>query len=111
MPVVLIVPTVRFPPITPFTNQKTPELLLLTVAENCVVVFVGTEAVVGEMETVEEGLVGVLDFFPPPQATRRDDNTRINNSSRDFIILGLLRSQISCARNGAAHAKSSPAEN
>jgi hypothetical protein len=84
-PLVLMVPTVKLPPMTPFTSQNTPELLLLTDAENCAVVFVGTDAVVGEMETLAEFVVVELELFPPPHPARMANDT-MSNSRRDFII-------------------------
>src|SRR5713101_7416141 len=51
-PAVEIVPTVEFPPVTPFTCHVTAVLLLpVTVAVNCCVVLTTTDALVGEMLT------------------------------------------------------------
>ncbi len=49
-PLVLMVPIVEFPPVTPFTFQVTEVfVVLVTVAVNCFVVFTRTLALVGEM--------------------------------------------------------------
>jgi hypothetical protein len=51
-PLVEIVPTVEFPPVTPFTDQVTPVLVVfVTVAVNCWAPEVWTEALAGETET------------------------------------------------------------
>jgi hypothetical protein len=79
-----MVPVLVFPPITPFTDQYTPELLLVTVAVNCAVVLMGTDAVAGvRITTVELAGVLVLDFLPPQAISTI--NEKISNSNRDFI--------------------------
>jgi hypothetical protein len=52
-PLIVTVPNVGVPPVTPLTCQEAPwfEESLLTVAVNCCCVVTGTEAVVGLMET------------------------------------------------------------
>jgi hypothetical protein len=63
-PVPLIVPTVEFPPATPFTRQVTPVLLVFcTWAVNCAVRPVATVALVGEIVT---DTVPVVLLLPPP---------------------------------------------
>ena len=58
-----MVPTAALPPGVPLTCQVTPVLLLLTVAENALVVPTCTLADVGSMLTATLGADGVL---PPP---------------------------------------------
>jgi hypothetical protein len=83
-PAVEMVPTLRLPPTMPFTDQKTPELLFATVAENCCVVLVAIEAVAGVTDTPLEEDDEELDLLPPPHAvSSASDTTR--NSNRGFI--------------------------
>jgi hypothetical protein len=66
-----IVPVVELPPAAPFTSHVTvvfvvvEELESFTVATNCVVLFTGTLAVVGVIET---DVIVVTPPLPPPHA-------------------------------------------
>src|SRR2546427_11552479 len=62
-----IVPTVALPPVTPFTCQVTAVLLVFcTTALNCCVPPAATVAKIGEMVTLTEIGVGVVDTPAQP---------------------------------------------
>jgi hypothetical protein len=75
---------------------------------NCAVVLIGTDAVVGEIETPPEEEGDEELELPPPHATRTDSDTTINNS-RDFIIVEPLRiATFIAGRNATAPFGTSP---
>src|SRR5215831_18001745 len=61
-PLALIVPTVAFPPTTPFTLQVTPRFWesLFTVAVNCWVLEMFSEAEAGETDTLMEDVTAIV---------------------------------------------------
>ena len=97
-----IVPAVAFPPTTPFTAQATVVLLELpTVAVNCCVCVIVTEAAPGAISTVTAGgggggggdVGGSVIGEPPPHETTHKHSERPNRATKGrtyFMVLKYL---------------------
>jgi len=87
-----IVPTVALPPVTPLTCQVTAVLAVFcTVAVNCWVPPIATVAEVGEIVTLSELGVGVVDAGPHPAASHALTATpaRKRQNATRFMVFGL----------------------
>ena len=99
-PVAEIVPAVAFPPTTPFTAQATVVLLELpTVAVNCCVCVIVTEAAPGAISTVTAGgggggggdVGGSFIGEPPPHETTHKHSESPNRATKTRTYLMVLK--------------------